>query len=112
MIQENKRPRPVMLCILDGWGFRENKQDNAIETAKTPVWHDLVASYPHTLIKTSGLDVGLPDGQMGNSEVGHMNIGAGRVVMQDLPKIDLAAKDGSLAQRPAVLNLIEQLNYT
>lgn len=112
MIQENKRPRPVMLCILDGWGFRENKQDNAIETAKTPVWHDLVASYPHTLIKTSGLDVGLPDGQMGNSEVGHMNIGAGRVVMQDLPKIDLAAKDGSLAQRPAVLNLIEQLKKT
>ena len=108
-MEETKRPRPVMLCILDGWGHRENKQDNAIEMGDTPNWHQLVASCPNTLIATSGLDVGLPKGQMGNSEVGHTNIGAGRVVMQDLPKIDQAAEDGSLANRPAVVNLIKAL---
>ena len=108
-MEETKRPRPVMLCILDGWGHRENKQDNAIEMGDTPNWHKLVADYPNTLIATSGLDVGLPKGQMGNSEVGHMNIGAGRVVMQDLPKIDLAVKDGSLAKRPAVVEAVEAL---
>ena len=108
-MEETKRPRPVMLCILDGWGHRANKQDNAIELGNTPNWHRLVETYPNTLIATSGLDVGLPKGQMGNSEVGHMNIGAGRVVMQDLPKIDQAVEDGSLAQRPAVVNLIKAL---
>ncbi|MBR4127186.1 MAG: 2,3-bisphosphoglycerate-independent phosphoglycerate mutase, partial [Alphaproteobacteria bacterium] len=108
-MEETKRPRPVMLCILDGWGHRENKNDNAIEMGDTPNWHKLVADYPNTLIATSSLDVGLPKGQMGNSEVGHTNIGAGRVVMQDLPKIDLAAEDGSLAHRPAVENLIKAL---
>ena len=109
MNQENKRPRPVMLCILDGWGHRANKNFNAIETGNTPNWHALVAEYPNTLIKTSGLDVGLPAGQMGNSEVGHTNIGAGRVVMQDLPKIDQAVADGSLAHRPAVEELVAAL---
>ncbi len=109
MTEETKRPRPVMLCILDGWGHREKKEYNAIETGNTPNWHELVKTCPNTLIATSGLDVGLPAGQMGNSEVGHMNIGAGRVVMQDLPKIDEAAKDGSLAKRPAVVNLIDAL---
>ncbi|MBO4521012.1 MAG: 2,3-bisphosphoglycerate-independent phosphoglycerate mutase [Alphaproteobacteria bacterium] len=108
-MEETKRPRPVMLCILDGWGHRENKQDNAIEMGDTPNWHKLIADYPNTLIATSGLDVGLPKGQMGNSEVGHMNIGAGRVVMQDLPKIDQAVENGSLAHRPAVENLIKAL---
>ena len=93
-MEENKRPRPVMLCILDGWGHRDNKENNAIEMGNTPHWHELIKTCPNTLIATSGLDVGLPKGQMGNSEVGHMNIGAGRVVMQDLPKIDQAAQDG------------------
>jgi 2,3-bisphosphoglycerate-independent phosphoglycerate mutase len=91
-------PRPVLLCILDGWGHRHDKQDNAIEMARTPVWHHLLHSAPHALLETSGLAVGLPDGQMGNSEVGHMNLGAGRVVMQDLPRIDQAVADGSLAR--------------
>lgn len=109
MTEETKRPRPVMLCILDGWGYRESKKNNAIETGNTPNWHALVKDCPHTLIATSGLDVGLPAGQMGNSEVGHMNIGAGRVVMQDLPKIDQAVADGSLAKQPAVVELIDAL---
>ena len=108
-MEENKRPRPVMLCILDGWGHRDNKENNAIEMGNTPHWHELIKTCPNTLIATSGLDVGLPKGQMGNSEVGHMNIGAGRVVMQDLPKIDQAAQDGSLAKRPAVVDLIDAL---
>lgn len=108
-MEETKRPRPVMLCILDGWGHRDSKENNAIETGNTPNWHRLVSACPNTLIATSGLDVGLPKGQMGNSEVGHMNIGAGRVVMQDLPKIDQAAQDGSLAKQPAVVDLIDSL---
>lgn len=112
MTEETKRPRPVMLCILDGWGHRDSRENNAIETGDTPNWHKLVETSPHTLIATSGLDVGLPNGQMGNSEVGHMNIGAGRVVMQDLPKIDLAAEDGSLAKRPAITDLIDSLKVS
>ena len=89
--------KPVMLLILDGWGYREPiTDDNAIENGYTPNWHYLIDKYPHCFVETSGLDVGLPDGQMGNSEVGHTNLGAGRVVMQDLPKIDLAIKDGSI----------------
>jgi 2,3-bisphosphoglycerate-independent phosphoglycerate mutase len=95
-------PRPVLLCILDGWGHRHDKHDNAIEMARTPVWHHLLATAPHALLETSGLAVGLPEGQMGNSEVGHMNLGAGRVVMQDLPRIDQAVADGSLARNPGL----------
>ena len=92
------RQKPVMLLILDGWGYRkEITADNAIEQGHTPNWHRCLQEYPHCLIQTSGLAVGLPDGQMGNSEVGHTNLGAGRVVMQDLPKIDLAVQNGSLA---------------
>ncbi len=102
--------KPVLLMILDGWGYREPKtEDNAIEMGHTPNWHRMFETCPHSLIETSGLAVGLPDGQMGNSEVGHTNIGAGRVVMQDLPKIDLAIKDGSLAQNPVLLKMIESL---
>jgi len=102
--------KPVMLLILDGWGYRkEITQDNAIEQGHTPNWHEYIKEYPHCLIKTSGLAVGLPEGQMGNSEVGHTNLGAGRVVMQDLPKIDLAVKDGSIKTNPALLNLINSL---
>jgi len=101
-------PRPVVLCILDGWGVREETENNAIALAATPNWDRFMATAPHALIKTSGLDVGLPDGQMGNSEVGHTNIGAGRVVMQDLPRIDAAIKDGSFATNPALFELIEK----
>ena len=102
-------PRPVMLVILDGWGWREEVADNAVRLARTPNFDRLWAGCPHALLHTSGLDVGLPPGQMGNSEVGHMNIGAGRVVMQDLPRIAQAAADGSLATRPALLDLIARL---
>src|SRR5690554_1366504 len=89
------RPKPVLLLILDGWGQRDDPTDNAIAQAHLPHWRGLLRSCPHTLIHTSGLRVGLPDGQMGNSEVGHMNIGAGRVVYQDLTRIDAAIADGS-----------------
>ena len=102
--------KPVMLLILDGWGYREKiTPDNAIENGHTPNWHRLLKECPHGFVETSGLAVGLPDGQMGNSEVGHTNLGAGRVVMQDLPKIDQAVKDGSLAKNPALLKMIEAL---
>ncbi len=78
--------RPVMLVILDGWGWREERADNAVLQARTPTFDRLWATCPHALLHTSGKDVGLPPGQMGNSEVGHLNIGAGRVVMQELPR--------------------------
>ncbi|MEJ1968021.1 MAG: 2,3-bisphosphoglycerate-independent phosphoglycerate mutase [Rhizomicrobium sp.] len=99
-------PRPAVLCILDGWGWRPEAQDNAIAAAQTPNYTKMLAECPHALLATSGRAVGLPTGQMGNSEVGHMNIGAGRVVAQDLPRIDVAIEDGSLATRPALLDLI------
>ena len=102
--------KPVMLLILDGWGYREPvTDDNAIEKGYTPNWHYLLDKYPHCFVETSGLDVGLPDGQMGNSEVGHTNLGAGRVVMQDLPKIDLAIKDGSIEKNPVLIEMINKL---
>lgn len=105
--------KPVMLLILDGWGYREKiTPDNAIEQGNTPNWHYLLEHYPHCFVETSGYDVGLPDGQMGNSEVGHTNLGAGRVVMQDLPKIDLAIKDGSLAKNPVLVDMINKLKET
>ncbi len=102
-------PRPALLCILDGWGWRpDHAPDNAIARATTPNYTRLLATCPHALLETSGNAVGLPKGQMGNSEVGHMNIGAGRVVAQDLPRIDVAIEDGSLARRPVLLSLIEK----
>jgi 2,3-bisphosphoglycerate-independent phosphoglycerate mutase len=100
------KPRPVLLCILDGWGERADPTDNAIAQATTPVWSRLVATAPRALLQTSGLAVGLPAGQMGNSEVGHMNLGAGRVVMQDLPRIDQAIADGGLARNPDLVAAI------
>ncbi len=92
-----KKRRPVVLCILDGWGHREAREMNAIAQAQTPNWDGFLAACPHGLLQASEGDVGLPAGQMGNSEVGHMNLGAGRVVAQDLPRIDAAVADGSLA---------------
>jgi 2,3-bisphosphoglycerate-independent phosphoglycerate mutase len=104
-----QRRRPVMLVILDGWGWREERADNAIRQAKTPSFDRLWQAGPHGFLRTSGKDVGLPDGQMGNSEVGHLNIGAGRVVMQDLPRIDQAIAKGDLDRAPVLLDLIEKL---
>lgn len=101
--------RPVVLCILDGWGHRDDREDNAIAQAETPTWDRLLTQYPHALLATSGLSVGLPDGQMGNSEVGHTNLGAGRVVMQELPRIDAAVADGSLGHNPRLLDAIAKV---
>ena len=103
------RPRPVALVILDGWGSREAADDNAVSLASTPNFDRLWRDNPHALLRTCGLDVGLPEGQMGNSEVGHTNIGAGRVVMQELPRIDAAMRDGSLATRPALSDALSAL---
>ncbi len=104
-------PRPVMLVILDGWGWREDAADNAVRQADTPSF-DALMQGPHAFLRTSGLDVGLPQGQMGNSEVGHLNIGAGRVVMQELPRIGLAVQDGSLARNPVLTGLIAAVRAT
>jgi 2,3-bisphosphoglycerate-independent phosphoglycerate mutase len=101
--------RPVVLCILDGWGDLPNGRSNAIQRARTPNWHRLVAASPHTTIEASEMNVGLPAGQMGNSEVGHMNLGAGRVVMQDLPRIDQSIADGTLTGNPALVSFIKTL---
>ena len=101
--------RPVMLVVLDGWGWREDSADNAVRQANTPTFDRLWASCPHAFLHTSGKDVGLPDGQMGNSEVGHLNIGAGRVVMQDLPRIGAAIASGEIAKKPALTELIAKL---
>ncbi len=103
------RPRPVVLCILDGWGERTERADNAILQAKTPNWDRFLKGSPHAQLQASELFVGLPKGQMGNSEVGHMNLGAGRVVLQDLPRIDQAIADGSLAKSPALTGFIAAL---
>src|SRR5205807_6961197 len=87
----------VCLVILDGWGLAEPGPGNAVSLAATPVFDDLWAHYPHTQLAAGGRAVGLPEGQMGNSEVGHLNLGAGAVVMQDLTRIDLAVEKGELA---------------
>jgi 2,3-bisphosphoglycerate-independent phosphoglycerate mutase len=98
------RPRhPVVLVILDGWGYREETTANAVALAGAPVWRGLFDAGPSTLLSASGLAVGLPEGQMGNSEVGHLNLGAGRIVSQDLVRIGAAIHDGSLFQHPALL---------
>ncbi len=102
----NTRPRPAILCVLDGWGWRPETADNAIAAARTPNYTRMLKECPHALLATSGKAVGLPAGQMGNSEVGHMNIGAGRVVMQDLPRIDDVIERGDLAKQPVLADLI------
>ena len=100
---------PVVLVILDGWGYCEEKRGNAIVNAQTPVMDSLWAAYPHTLIRTSGKAVGLPEGQMGNSEVGHLNIGAGRVVPQELVRISDAVEDGSIKLNPALVKICQEV---
>ena len=109
MEQMNTRPKPTVLCILDGWGDRDQTDNNAIALARTPTFERLRAEWPHAQLDASEGFVGLPKGQMGNSEVGHMNIGAGRVVMQDLPRIDAAIADGSVARNTVFRNFISKL---
>jgi len=98
-------PKPVVLVILDGWGLRDEVEGNAVAQAATPVFDSLMSGRPTTRLAAHGSAVGLPDGQMGNSEVGHTNIGAGRVVWMDLPRIDRAIEDGSFAANPALLQV-------
>ncbi|MGL6117331.1 2,3-bisphosphoglycerate-independent phosphoglycerate mutase [Plesiomonas sp.] len=100
--------KPMVLVILDGYGYREDKQDNAILNANTPVMDKLWAECPHSLISGSGLDVGLPDGQMGNSEVGHVNLGAGRIVYQDLTRLDKEIKDGDFFHNPVLTAVVDK----
>ncbi|WP_374440366.1 2,3-bisphosphoglycerate-independent phosphoglycerate mutase [Stella sp.] len=104
-----KRPKPVVLCILDGWGHRDGGADNALAQARLPNWRRLIATCPHGLLDASEEEVGLPGGQMGNSEVGHMNIGAGRVVMQELPRITRALADGTVARNPRFTAFVDRL---
>ncbi|QXC57323.1 2,3-bisphosphoglycerate-independent phosphoglycerate mutase [Vibrio mimicus] len=100
--------KPMALVILDGWGYREDNANNAINNARTPVMDSLMANNPHALISASGMDVGLPDGQMGNSEVGHTNIGAGRIVYQDLTRITKAIMDGEFQQNEVLVAAIDK----
>ncbi len=99
--------RPVVLIVLDGWGYRPEREGNAIALANTPTWDALWSLRSRTLLDASGLAVGLPEGQMGNSEVGHLNLGAGRVVMQDLVRIDTAIRTGDFFQNPALVHAFE-----
>ena len=101
------RPKPLILIILDGWGYAPPSNSNAISLARKPNYDKLLAEYPNTLIHTSGRFVGLPTGQMGNSEVGHLNIGAGRVVYMDITKIDLMIENGELFKNPVLLKAME-----
>ncbi len=105
-------PKPVVLCILDGWGLRDDPFANAPKLAQTPNFDRLWAECPHATLITHGPDAGLPSGQMGNSEVGHTNIGAGRVVAMDLGQIDLAIEDGTFARNGAIQTLIARLKET
>src|SRR3990172_3613984 len=103
---------PVALLVLDGWGYRESREGNAIELAQTPVWHGLWTSSPRTLLDASGLAVGLPDGQMGNSEVGHLNLGAGRLVPQDIVRIPTSIRSGAFYSLSPFLELGARLRET
>ncbi len=105
-IMANKKS--TVLIILDGWGYRKDSNSNAIHNAKTPVIDELMANYPNMLIQTSGMAVGLPDGQMGNSEVGHVNLGAGRTVYQDFTRITKAISDGDFQQNPTLCRAIDK----
>ncbi len=100
--------KPLLLMILDGWGINPNRENNAVAQANTPNLNSYLQEYPHTRILTSGMAVGLPEGQMGNSEVGHLNIGAGRVVYQDLTRISKAISDGDFFENPVLLDCIKR----
>ena len=104
-----ERKKTVLLCILDGWGYNPKKEENAIETANTPNWHRMLNEYPHGFLDASGTDVGLPRGQMGNSEVGHTNIGAGRVVLQLLGQIEQAIENDTLKTNKYLTEFVEKV---
>src|SRR5437016_13769151 len=106
MAKESRRS--VVLVVLDGWGYRAEQEGNAIALAQTPTWDALTGRYPRTLLSASGLAVGLPEHQIGNSEVGHLNLGAGRVVMQDLVRIDRAIADGSFFRNGAFIGACQR----
>src|SRR5574337_436803 len=101
------RPKPVVLIILDGWGYRAEREANAIALARKPNYDQFLEEYPSMLVHTSGEYVGLPDGLMGNSEVGHLNIGAGRIVYQEITRIDAAILRGELFKNPKLLELMQ-----
>src|SRR5512137_1960276 len=101
------RPRPLVLTILDGWGYAPPSDSNAISLARKPTYDKLLREFPNTLIHTSGRYVGLPTGQMGNSEVGHLNIGAGRIVYMDITRIDLMIETGDFFSHPVLLAAIK-----
>ena len=109
---ERPRPRPIVLVVLDGFGIGRDPAADAIEAASMPVWRSLLARWPHGVLRASEDAVGLPRGQMGNSEVGHLNLGAGRPVLQDLPRIDAAIADGSFFERPALLAACQRARET
>src|SRR3954449_13263732 len=101
------RPKPLILTIFDGWGYRAETNANAIALARKPTYDRLLREYPNTLIHTSGPFVGLPEGQMGNSEVGHLNIGAGRIVHMDITRIDLMVASGEIYQNPLLKDVMK-----
>src|SRR5947209_5390131 len=103
-----KRPKPIILTVLDGWGYRAETKGNAIALARKPNYDKLLAQFPNTLIHTSGPSVGLPEGQMGNSEVGHLNIGAGRIVLMDITRIDEAFRTGALFRNELLLGAMKR----
>src|SRR5271169_2971334 len=103
-----KRPRPIVLTVLDGWGYRADTKGNAIALARKPNYDRLLKEFPNTLIHTSGPFVGLPEGQMGNSEVGHLNIGAGRIVRMDITRVDELIASGEFARQPLLLEAMER----
>ena len=100
--------KPIILCIMDGWGISNETNHNAIKMGNTPVFDELLRKYPNGVMQASGAHVGLPPGQMGNSEVGHMNLGAGRIVVQDLPRINSIIDNGLLADNLTLNNLIKE----
>ena len=104
--------RPVVLMVLDGYGLNDNPEGNAIAMAKTPVMDNLMKDYPFVKGNASGLAVGLPDGQMGNSEVGHMNMGAGRIVYQELTRITKSIQDGDFFRIPEFITAVENCKKT
>src|SRR5216110_3944801 len=103
-----KTPKPLVLVILDGWGYAPPSKANAISLARKPAYDAMLREYPNTLIHTSGRYVGLPNGQMGNSEVGHLNIGAGRIVHMDITRIDLMIRNGELFSHPVLLDAMKR----
>src|ERR1700729_1262263 len=108
MTSQSKRPKPIVLTVLDGWGYRAEAKGNAIALARKPNYDRLLTQFPNTLIHTSGPAVGLPEGQMGNSEVGHLNIGAGRIVQMDITRIDALIASGQFSKEPEIVKAMQK----